>query len=35
MELLTRMGHKHVEGYLWYVFADELERINCDEQHVS
>ena len=27
MDLLARMGYTHVEGYLWYVFENELEKI--------
>lgn len=27
MDLLISMGYTHVEGYLWYVFANELEAI--------
>ena len=28
MTLLNNMGYKHVRGYLWYVFNNELEEIN-------
>ena len=28
MDLLAQMGYAHVEGYLWYVFENELEKIN-------
>lgn len=28
MDLLNAMGYQHVEGYLWYVFSNELEQVN-------
>ena len=27
MELLTRMGHQQVSGYLWYVYNNKIERV--------
>ena len=27
MDLLTQMGHSQVQGYLWYVFNNEIEEI--------
>ena len=27
MNLLSAMGYTHVEGFLWYVFKNELEEI--------
>lgn len=27
MDLLSGMGYEHVQGYLWYVFANELEEV--------
>lgn len=27
MNLLSQMGYEHVQGYLWYVFANELEEV--------
>lgn len=26
MDLLTQMGYTHIRGFLWYVFANELEK---------
>ena len=28
MNLLAHMGYKHIRGYLWYVFANELEEVS-------
>ena len=28
MRLLEDMGYSHVEGYLWYVFSNETERVD-------
>lgn len=27
MDLLTQMGYTHIRGFLWYVFANELEEV--------
>lgn len=27
MNLLASMGYKHIRGYLWYVFNNELEEV--------
>ena len=27
MDLLTLMGYTHIRGFLWYVFANELEEV--------
>lgn len=27
MELLRQMGHRQVEGYLWYVYKNDIERV--------
>ncbi len=27
MDLLRRMGHTHVEGYLWYVYTNEIRNV--------
>ncbi|MCI6619337.1 MAG: PD-(D/E)XK nuclease family protein, partial [Prevotella sp.] len=27
MHLLTRMGHQHVRGYLWFVYANRIEEV--------
>ena len=27
MNLLTQMGYTHIRGFLWYVFANELEEV--------
>ena len=27
MQLLEAMGYTHIQGYLWYVFANELEEV--------
>ncbi|MCI5579860.1 MAG: UvrD-helicase domain-containing protein [Phocaeicola plebeius] len=29
MQLLKDMGYPHVEGYLWYVFRNEIEPVTC------
>jgi len=31
MELLRRMGHKQVEGYLWYVDEQQVEQVEAGE----
>ena len=28
MQLLSKMGHEHVRGYLWYVFSNEIVEVN-------
>lgn len=28
MNLLSEMGYTHIEGYLWYVFMNEIEEVN-------
>lgn len=28
--LLHQMGHRHVQGYIWYVYAGELEAVECE-----
>ena len=28
MQLLSQMGYAHVEGYLWYVYKNEIENVN-------
>lgn len=28
MDLLGTMGYRNIEGYLWYVFSNELEQVN-------
>ncbi len=28
MQLLGKMGHEHVRGYLWYVFSNEIVEVN-------
>lgn len=27
MKLLREMGHKQVEGYVWYVYTNELDPV--------
>ena len=27
MHLLQQMGHPNVEGYLWYVYANKIEKV--------
>ena len=27
MQLLSRMGHRQVEGYLWYVYSNKIEPV--------
>lgn len=29
MQLLKGMGHKNVEGYLWFVYENKVERVEC------
>jgi ATP-dependent exoDNAse (exonuclease V) beta subunit len=28
MQLLNQMGHSHVEGYLWYVYSNQIKEVN-------
>ena len=31
IELLKRMGHKNISGYLWYVMRNEVEEVNITQ----
>jgi len=30
MQLLREMGHQHISGFLWYVYTNKIEEVNCD-----